>query len=580
MHCLVVLSVLAAVPPSTESFALVVTNNRSTNATRPTLHYADDDGVAYADLFAEQFGATHTLLLTQLDDETRALAPGYTGVPPPTLAEFDRAVNTLATAIEASRRQGHRVELFVVLAGHGDVENGQGYFELLDRHLTSRDVEAHLITKLTVDRLNLIVDSCNSYYLLNPRKPGGRRWAADALPTGDLSSRYPWVGTLVSTNAEAVSYEWSELQSGIFSYEVRSGLRGAADSDHDQVISYRELAAFIDRANATIVNEQYRPRVFFTEPKSEHGAALLAVNEHPPRSLEVFGAHARHFVVRTSNGVRVLDVHHEGGMRLALALPAGTTELELYERVSDGDRPRWVYRSVPAGFHGNVDELAVEQPPQAPRGEARVFEALFEQPFGPLAMQAWEQVPKPPLQPIYGVTKQDLDRLSQSLVLLASQEKGENAALASAGGSTLVSLAATHFIYAQESEPERIWRKLMSFDASSDASRAVALQVTERDFERVAQRSQSNRLVLTGLLTAIGGGALVGSILYASGSKADAATALSLVGGSALIAGAGVVGLTVWRSPSERAWASYRHMTESQVSLAVGPNSLLITASF
>lgn len=64
----------------------------------------------------------------------------------------------------------------------------------------------------------------------------------------------------VSTSAEAEVYEWSELQSGVFSHAVRSGLAGAAGADGDGAVSYDELRAFVDTATSEIRNAAFRPR--------------------------------------------------------------------------------------------------------------------------------------------------------------------------------------------------------------------------------------------------------------------------------------------------------------------------------
>jgi len=43
------------------------------------------------------------------------------------------------------------------------------------------------------------------------------------------------VGVFLSTSAESEVFGWSELQSGVFSHAVRSGLMGAADANHDGI---------------------------------------------------------------------------------------------------------------------------------------------------------------------------------------------------------------------------------------------------------------------------------------------------------------------------------------------------------
>jgi len=54
-----------------EPHALIITNNKSLSLGRADLHYADDDGLKWRQLF-EDLG-THTTLLTTLDGPTRLL---------------------------------------------------------------------------------------------------------------------------------------------------------------------------------------------------------------------------------------------------------------------------------------------------------------------------------------------------------------------------------------------------------------------------------------------------------------------------------------------------------------------------
>ena len=199
-------------PLGTASYALVITNNRSLNASHADLHFADDDGAKYATLFAQVMGTAHVTLLTQFDVESLALFGDWaSSARPPTRANVVQAVAHLAAELAGDRAAGRVTEVHVVFAGHRDIENGQGYVELLDGKLTARDLEELIIRPLPATHVHLILDSCNSYFMLNPRKPGGTRFASTAKETEGLLARFPNVGALVSTSAEAVTYEWSEV---------------------------------------------------------------------------------------------------------------------------------------------------------------------------------------------------------------------------------------------------------------------------------------------------------------------------------------------------------------------------------
>ncbi len=586
----------------TESFALIVTNNRSLDGEQQDLHYADDDGVAYADLFAERFGRGHTIMLTQLDAQTKTLSPGWNSVPTPTLKNLDEAVDLLAKTVAITSQSGTTIEVFVVFAGHGNVDNGMGYLELLDGRLTATDLEERVIKKLKVSRLHLIIDSCNSYFMLNPRKPGGRRWAAESLPTGDLMARYPYVGSFISTNAEAVSYEWSELQSGVFSYEVRSGLRGAADADGNGVVSYTELLVFVERANAAIKNAQYRPRVSATGPRNDPSGTLLGAAPSGLRTLRSDGTKPRRLTIRDAQGVRLLDAHQEAGTPLTLVLPAGGAALELYERVmNESDRPTWVHRSIPPDFRGELDELSVSPEFTQPRGEAALFESLFSMPYGKEAVAQFIANPPSPVPVEYGVTKRDVERLSNHLHLLDITERQEHLASAMQGSlwgaaasnslaNTVSSLAVNAGIaglYAVEiTEPQRMYERLLKFDLTSDEGRAHAMFLTERDFARMAERAKQSRTELSILGIALGSvGAGLGIGLAIAQNRFEAAEACILgLGGAAIFSG--VLGLTIVRTPSERAWDFYLKETKQEqkpamsLELSVGPGAIGLRGNF
>ena len=74
-----------------------------------------------------------------------------------------------------------------------------------------------------------------------------------------FSARHPEVGLFLSTNSDSDVFEWSEIESGVFSHEVRSGFSGGADVNADGDVSYQELAGFVERANTGIVRPALAP---------------------------------------------------------------------------------------------------------------------------------------------------------------------------------------------------------------------------------------------------------------------------------------------------------------------------------
>src|SRR5262249_17771567 len=149
-------------------------------------------------------------------------------------------------------------DFYFVFAGHGNVKNGQGYITLEDMRITGSDL-ADMVAKIPATRVHVIADACASYFLAYARGPGGERRPVSGFQDSRELASDPRVGLLLSTSSARESHEWEGFQAGVFSHEVRSGLYGAADADGDGQVSYREIAAFVSKANAAIPNERFRP---------------------------------------------------------------------------------------------------------------------------------------------------------------------------------------------------------------------------------------------------------------------------------------------------------------------------------
>ncbi|MEN9581538.1 MAG: hypothetical protein RJA70_4547, partial [Pseudomonadota bacterium] len=204
-------------------FAVVIGNNKSLNARRPDLHYADDDAARYFQIL-QTMAPERVSLLSEFDRDTRRLFPEVESqAQRATRAGLLALGQSLKQQVSAANAAGHETELYFVFAGHGDVAQGEGFVELADARLTSSDLEQWL-RAIPFTRAHVILDSCNSFFMLGVRKPGGRHFATSEDAARSLSSKLPNVGVFLSTSAEGEAFEWSEIQSGIFSHVVRSGL--------------------------------------------------------------------------------------------------------------------------------------------------------------------------------------------------------------------------------------------------------------------------------------------------------------------------------------------------------------------
>ena len=375
------------------SLVLIVASNRGARAGRPSLQYADDDGAKYYQVLSTIAGEEHTFLLTDFDRDTARLFPAQLEkVRSPSRTQLDLAVEKLARLAAAARRAGQGVRFYFVFAGHGDVDGGRGFLELGDGPFTADDLQ-QLLRTVGATESHVILDSCNSFFVVNPRKPGGVRFPTPRDAAEALARRLPDVGVFLSTSAQAEVYEWSELQSGVFSHAVRSGLLGAADVGGDGQVSYEELAAFVDTAVAAIKNPGFRPRVFARGPNGEDGRAILAL---PPgrTALVVDEPGPVRLAVRDQDGLRWLDAHTEAGSAVRLWFPPALRARLEVDRLSLRRQGAALDASlalpVDAEAPVRLDALGPAQTTVAMRGAGEIFQALFARPFGPEALAGWQ----------------------------------------------------------------------------------------------------------------------------------------------------------------------------------------------
>jgi hypothetical protein len=373
-------------PPPYASFALIVGVNRSVDPDAAVLRYADDDAARYLDLF-RSLGA-RSYVLSRLDPNTRRLHPQVAAEAlAPSREELDRAVSALAADVELARQRGVKTVLYFVYAGHGNVKDGRGYLALENARLEARDLEAQLQERIRPDQTHLIVDACYSYFLTLERGPGGtRRELPQGFSMGGLARRES-VGLLLSTSSARESHEWSGFEAGVFSHEVRSGLYGAADGDGDGRVSYREIAAFLHRANGAIPSARYRPDVFAHPPRSSD--VLIDLRPSTRSRIEVPASLGGRYYLEDSRGIRFADFHTSARRPAYVLKPVNAGRLYL-RRLEDG-----LEYPIPSG--SQVVSLAALTPQEArtgARGAANdSFERLFALPFDHTSVDAFALKP-------------------------------------------------------------------------------------------------------------------------------------------------------------------------------------------
>lgn len=424
------------------AFAVVIGNNHSLGARRPDLHYADDDAAKYYEIM-QTIAPERVTLLADFDADTaRLFASTRAQARPPTRATLLNLQAELAEQLRAVAASGKATDLYFVFAGHGDIDEGTGFIELADGRFTANDLEAFL-RAAHADRAHVILDSCNSFFMLGARRPGGRYYATPEDAVRALSARLPNVGVFLSTSAEGDAFEWSEIQSGVFSHVVRSGLLGAADANSDGFVDYLELAGFVATATAEVANPNLRPHVFARGPGGHDDVPIVSLGgRDATRKLSLAEPNGARVRLLNRDAVPLFDTHTEAGAVVSLAVPNGWADGAEIER---GTRETIEHLTLPA----EPVELALNTlPVAAARGNARgpdqIFQKLFMRPFGPKALAVYAAQLKAAKPEVFGVSRENSERMNLLLDQISSAERGQRLL----SGSLSLGLTAFYGLYA------------------------------------------------------------------------------------------------------------------------------------
>lgn len=372
-----VLLAIATASAAPSRFAVVVGENRAIRGGVEALQFADDDAVLTAALL-EEAGVDVTLLVT-LDDDSQRLFGGVEAAAP-TAAGLRLALRHVFDRIREQNAAGRSTEFLFVYSGHGDVEEGVGYVALADGRLTRNHLHEDVIERSPAAKNHVIVDACRSYAVAFERGPGGQR-SAFTLPEKSTRDRYPNTGFVLSSSSNRDTHEWTRFGAGVFSHEVRSGLRGAADADADGRITYSELGAFIETANAGIPNAKYRPDAVVIPPKDDEEGAMLAWATEP--FVVPPEATLGHMYLEDADGNRLVDGHVEATTALVLRIPP---RRPLFLR-DDANTGEYTITATSAMTLARTD---LRPRKVAKRGaESVAFEKLFSKPFSRLDVRSY-----------------------------------------------------------------------------------------------------------------------------------------------------------------------------------------------
>ncbi len=450
---IVVLFIAAPTSALAANLAIVIGNNGSRTLGRAELRYADDDAAKYAALLGGTAGEGDVELLTRMDADSARMFPAQARIAtPPTRAALDAAVARIVARADAAKRRGERVVFTFVFAGHGDVEDGRGFLELEDGRFFREDLEA-LLLRIPAARAHVVLDACNSVYMLAARKPGGTRFATPEDVERSMRARLAHVGTFLSTSADAQVYEWSQIESGVFSHAVRSGLAGAADLDGDGRITYGELRAFVRVASAGIPNPRFRPRIYARGPGGRDDEVIFEPRAAgASRKLALEAGAERRVTVLDPNEVPLVDVRLEAGFGPTLWLPPSAGDgFTLVERTNQAPERRTAVElseGMPVARNDGVPSG------HAARSGARPFDLLFSMAFGPRAVAALP--PEGQEEEVYGVSSEDRERMRRLLDSAAETQRDRRlqVGLGSLAGGVLLAGTGAALLAA----PDGLWK--------------------------------------------------------------------------------------------------------------------------
>lgn len=382
---LVLIAVVAHARPT--SYALVIGNNAppvNDADALPTLRYADDDAARYFKFFERLTVSTWVLTVLDADSQRRHPEIAARSQPPGT-AELKRAVNEIARQVQADIARGDEPTVYFTFSGHG-VRNPDGsyFLALLDGALTREQLFDEVLSKLEPAYVHLFIDACHAEGLVGERGTQEVDVPRVALAPEDaqlafqlrLPARFPRVGVITAVTVDQQAHEWSRIEAGVFTYELLSGLSGAADVNNDGLLEYSEVQAFIASANRDINDPRATPRVVAVPPRINVHAPVLALSSLMNTGFVSGLFPMGHFYVELEDGQRLFDVHLAPDQIATLAIPHGKAflvasgkEVELKVRASRTIRAETLKLASPrAGARGSV--------------EAALSRALFQSSFG------------------------------------------------------------------------------------------------------------------------------------------------------------------------------------------------------
>jgi hypothetical protein len=286
-------------------FALVIGSNNGGNV-RERLRYAGHDAETIADVLRQLGGVDQVDLDLLSEPDARGL---------------DHAFDVLSDRVRAERKRGQRVELVVYYSGHADETGillGGAHYDYARLRQRIRDVPA--------DVHIAIVDSCASGSFT--RMKGGAR-----MPPflHDSSNQVQGFAFLSSSSADEDAQESDKIGASFFTYYFVTGLRGAADRNHDGKITLTEAYQFAyEQTLGRTQNTAHGPQhPAYDMHLSGTGDVVITDLRSTEATLVLPPALRGRITIVDQSGRVAVELTKEAGEPLSLALPDETYSLHV-----------------------------------------------------------------------------------------------------------------------------------------------------------------------------------------------------------------------------------------------------------
>jgi len=291
----------------TRRIAVIIGSNRG-EATHAPLRFAEQDATKLAAVLTELGGLT---------------APDVLLLRGPTAAEVRAALVEVKQRI-ARWHADHRgqVVLIFYFSGHSD----GAVLELAGQGLPFAELRGR-VTDAGADVRLVILDSCRSGALLALKggtlgQPFDIRLADDLASTGEAM--------IASSAADEAALESSEIGASFFSHHLISGLRGAADSSGDGLVTLAEAYqyAFVRTLRTTSETTVGPQHPAYDYHLAGRGDLVLTQLQRPSAVLDLPSSFDRLLLVSTPREQVLAELGPRSAHRIAV--PSGTYKLRAW----------------------------------------------------------------------------------------------------------------------------------------------------------------------------------------------------------------------------------------------------------